>query len=143
LTFKLCKENYAIPILKVKEIISMIDITRVPRMPRYIKGILNLRGKIISVIDLRIKFNLDEREYSERTSIIVVELAGENGIRTVGFIVDEVDEVINISDDDIEPPPEYGASIDQNSLFGMGKVDERVIMLIDIDNILVAEKPSE
>ena len=136
LTFELGSENYAIPILKIKEIIGMMAITSVPRLPDFIKGVINLRGKIIPVLDLRLKFGLDEREYDDRTSIIVMELQMENSTRTSGVVVDTVSEVMDISADDIEPPPQYSTDVDQAFLTGMGKVGEEVIMLLDADKIL-------
>jgi len=132
LTFQLGDESYAIPIIKVKEIIGMMAITNVPRLPDFIKGVINLRGKIIPVIDLRLKFGLNEREYDERTSIIVTEL----GASTSGIVVDTVQEVIDIDEGDIDPPPKYGNNIDQEFLLGMGKVNDNVIMLLNVDEIL-------
>ena len=136
LTFELDKEGYAIPILKVKEIIGMMEITEVPRLPNFIKGVINLRGKIIPVIDLRLKFGLEERSYDERTSIIVVELETESATRISGIVVDTVNEVLDIDDTDIEPPPQYGTDVDQAFLTGMGKVQDNVIMLLNADRIL-------
>jgi len=136
LTFELDKESYAIPILKVKEIIRMIEITEVPKLPNFMKGVINLRGKIIPILDLRLKFGLEEKDYDERTSIIVLELATENGARTSGLVVDTVNEVLDISDTDIEPPPQYGTDVDQTFLTGMGKVTDKVIMMLDVDKIL-------
>ena len=132
LTFQLGQENYAIPILKIKEIIGMMAITQVPRLPEFMKGVINLRGKIIPVIDLRLKFGLEEKDYNERTSIIVMEL----GNTTSGMVVDTVDEVIDIEPSDIEPPPQYGNDIDQAFLSGMGKIGENVVMLLNVDKIL-------
>jgi len=136
LTFELDKEGYAIPILKVKEIIGMMEVTQVPRQPDFIKGVINLRGKIIPLIDLRLKFGLQEREYDERTSIIVMELNSENSPKTSGIVVDTVNEVLDINDADIEPPPQYGTDVDQAFLTGMGKVQDNVIMLLNADRIL-------
>ena len=136
LTFELGEESYAIPILKIKEIIGMMAITEVPRLPDFIKGVINLRGKIIPVIDLRLKFGLQERQYDERTSIIVMELATENSTKTSGMVVDTVQEVLDIEESDIEPPPHYGADVDQEFLTGMGKVGDNVIMLLNADKIL-------
>ncbi len=136
LTFELDDEGYAIPILKVKEIIGMMQITEVPRLPKFVKGVINLRGKIIPVIDLRLKFGLEEKSYDERTSIIVVELETENSTSVSGMVVDTVNEVLDINDTDIEPPPRYGSDVDQAFLTGMGKVQENVIMLLNADKIL-------
>ena len=140
LTFKLNQEEYAIPILKIKEIIGMMPITQVPRLPKFIKGVINLRGKIIPVIDLRLKFGLDERDYDERTSIIVMELDTGNGSKTSGMVVDTVQEVIDITAESIEPPPQYGTDLDQAFLTGMGKVNDNVVMLLDADKILSSDE---
>jgi purine-binding chemotaxis protein CheW len=140
LTFELANEGYAIPILKVKEIIGMMEITQVPKLPSFIKGVINLRGKIIPIIDLRLKFGLEERDYDERTSIIVVELETENTITTSGIVVDNVQEVLDIKSRDIEPPPQYGTDVEQSFLTGMGKVKDDVIMLLNVDRILSAKE---
>lgn len=140
LTFDLGEENYAIEILKIKEIIGMMDITRVPRLPDFIKGVINLRGQIIPVIDLRLKFGLESRGYDDRTSIIVVEFETENAVLTSGIVVDTVDEVIDIDKGNIEPPPQYGTDVDQAFLTGMGKVNEQVVMLLDVVKILSSDE---
>ncbi len=135
LTFGLKEEKYGIPITKVKEIIGMMDITRVPKLPDFIRGVINLRGKIIPVIDLRLKFELEKIDYNERTSIIITELKTQSEILTSGFIVDSVNDVQDISPDNIEPPPKYGVNIGLEFLNGMGKIKDEVIMLLDIDKI--------
>jgi purine-binding chemotaxis protein CheW len=138
LTFELGGEIYGISILKIKEIIGMMSITKVPKLPDFVKGVINLRGKIIPVIDLRLKFGLVERPYDERTSIIVMELIIEGATKTSGIVVDTVKEVLDIEVGNIDPPPQYGVDVDQAFLTGMGKVDEDVIMLLDADKILTA-----
>jgi purine-binding chemotaxis protein CheW len=142
LTFALGKEEYGIPIQRVKEIIGMMEITGVPRTPDFIKGVINLRGKIIPLMDLRLKFGLPERPYSERTCIIVVEVAsgGERGVRMMSIAVDMVSEVVNIADGDVEQPPRYGNGVDIRFLRGMGKVKGKVVMLLDMDRVLSAEE---
>ncbi|WP_300522667.1 chemotaxis protein CheW [Aminiphilus sp.] len=142
LTFALGKEEYGIPIQRVKEIIGMMEITGVPRTPDFIKGVINLRGKIIPLMDLRLKFGLPEKPYSERTCIIVVEVASEEerGVRTTGIAVDMVSEVVNIADGDVEQPPRYGNGVDIRFLRGMGKVKGKVVMLLDMDRVLSAEE---
>lgn len=142
LTFELGDESYALPILKVKEIIGMMKVTKVPQLPNYVKGVINLRGQIIPVIDLRLKFGLKEREHDNRTSIIVVELESDNTTKTSGIIVDTVKEVLDIEAKDIEPAPEYDSQIDQTLLTGIGKVDDNVIMLLNTDKTL-QEKETE
>ncbi len=142
LTFALGKEEYGIPIQRVKEIIGMMEITGVPRTPDFIKGVINLRGKIIPLMDLRLKFGLAERPYSERTCIIVVEVASEEerDVRMMSIAVDMVSEVVNIADGDVEQPPRYGNGVDIRFLRGMGKVKGKVVMLLDMDRVLSAEE---
>ena len=139
LTFMLGEEAYGLPILQVKGINQMQPITHVPRMPSFVKGVINLRGKIIPIIDLRLKFSLDEVELSDRTCIIVVEL--EEGGRQSGLIVDEVSEVLDVDHDEIEPPPaDAGASTE--FLTGIGKAKGKVIMLLDPFKILTSTEMS-
>lgn len=140
LSFKLDDENYALPILKVKEIIGMMKITKVPSLPNYVMGVINLRGQIIPVIDLRLKFELKQREHDDRTSIIVVEQEREGVKMTSGIIVDTVKEVLDIEDSNIEVSPENNMKTEQSFFEGLGKVDETVVMLIDIDRILDTDK---
>ncbi len=140
LTFILAKEEYGITILKVREIIKLLEITSIPKTPGYIKGVINLRGKIIPIMDLRLKFGLEEKEYTERTCIIVVEVTLNDTRRLMGLIVDTVSEVANLATDQIEPPPEYGNLNNQGFLIGVGKVKERVILLLDIEQILSREE---
>ncbi len=131
LTFRLTDENYGIEILKVREIFGMQEITSVPGVPGYVKGVINLRGRIIPVIDLRLKFGLDETEYDKETCIIVISI---NEI-LVGIIVDTVSEVVDIPGDDIEESPSFGAGTPTEYLLGMGKVKERVIILLNVELI--------
>ncbi len=140
LTFILAKEEYGIPILKVKEIIKLLEITSIPKTPGYIKGVINLRGKIIPIMDLRSKFGIEEKDYNERTCIIVVEISINDNRKLMGLIVDTVSEVANLTGDEIEPPPEYGTQSNQGFLTGVGKVKDRVILLLDIEQILSREE---
>lgn len=140
LTFHLDEERYAIPITKIKEIINMLPITHVPRMPDYIKGVINLRGKIVPVIDLRLKFGLPPLAYNDRTSIIVMELEDENGLRITGMVVDAVSEVLDIHEGQISQPPQYGEGIDQSFLMGMGMVHDDVYMLLNVDKALSVQE---
>ena len=137
LTFSLGNEEYGVSILKVKELIGMMDITPVPRTPQYIKGVMNLRGRIIPVIDLRIKFGMDVQEYNERTCIMVMDIYIQGTPRTMGVIVDSVSEVVSIEDNEIEPPPEYGSTLDADTILGIGKLKEGVVIILDIDKILM------
>lgn len=139
LTFSLGSEGYGISILKVKEIIGMMDITPVPRTPEFIKGVLNLRGKIIPVMDLRAKFGMESQEYNERTCIIVVEIVIKGIQKLLGVVVDMVSEVVTVSGEQIEPPPEYGNKVEHNSILGIGKIKDRVVIILDIDEIFICE----
>ncbi len=143
LTFTLGKEYYGIPVLKVKDIIGMVEITEVPRTPHFIKGVINLRGKIIPIMDLRLKFELEEIAYTERTVIIVLEIKIKDSKRLMAVVVDTVSEVISITDTNIEPPPQYGISIESDFIMGMAKVKEKVIMLLNIEKVFNAEELAE
>jgi purine-binding chemotaxis protein CheW len=140
LTFALGREEYGLEILKVREIIGYMDITAVPRTPGYVRGVINLRGQVISVIDLRAKFAMEAREKTEETCIIVVEIRGEGGRKlSTGIIVDKVKEVLNIPGDKIEDPPTFGAAVTTDFILGMGKMGGSVKILLDIDKVLSAE----
>lgn len=136
LTFSLGAEDYGLGILKVREIIGVMEITAVPHTPSYIKGVINLRGRVIPVLDLRLKFAMPPEEYDERTCIIVVEVQGKGGSVQVGMVVDSVSEVLNISADEIEPPPALGASRETSNILGMAKVKGEVKILLDIDQVV-------
>jgi len=139
MTFKLSKEEYALEILKVREIIGLMDITRVPKSSEFISGVINLRGKVIPVIDLRLKFGMDRVDATDQTVIIVVQYASRGQDLTMGILVDEVVEVIDIQASQIEPPPNFGASaVDTEFILGVGKADKRVIFLLDIGKVLTA-----
>lgn len=131
LTFKLADEEYGVEILKVREINGIMKITAVPQMPQYMKGVINLRGKVIPVVDLRLKFGIEEIEHTEETCIIVVDVG-----REIGIIVDTVSEVLDIFQDDVEPAPSMGGSVDTSFILGMGKVGDEVKILLDIDKVL-------
>jgi purine-binding chemotaxis protein CheW len=140
LTFSLADEEYGIGILKVKEIIGMMPITTVPRTPLFVKGVINLRGKVIPVMDLRLKFGMEEIGYTERTCIIVVEIAGQTGSILVGIVVDAVSEVLNIKGNDIEDTPTFGVKLETDYILGMAKMNGGVKILLDIDMVLSAEE---
>ena len=139
LTFSLANEEYGIGILKVKEIIGMITITSVPQTPPHVKGVINLRGKVIPVIDLRLKFGMPNMEYTERTCIIVIEITKDNGNILVGILVDSVSEVLNIKGADIEDTPNFGARLNTDYILGMAKAGEKIKILLDIDRVMNAE----
>ncbi len=136
LTFSLAGEEYGIGILKVREIIGMMPVTPVPRTPDFVKGVINLRGKVIPVIDLRLRFGLDAAAYTERTCIIVVEILGDAGAVPMGIVVDAVSEVLNIRATDIENTPAFGVKLNTDFILGMAKTDGGVKILLDIDKVL-------
>lgn len=143
LTFKLADEEYGLEILKVQEIIRMQTVTRVPRTPDYVRGVLNLRGKVIPVIDLRSKFGMDTQEDTDKTCIIVVQVENGDHRIVMGVIIDEVREVLDIAADSIEDTPSFGASINTEFIIGIGKVGESVKMLLDIDKVLTASEVAQ
>ncbi len=136
LTFTLANEDYGLEILKVREIIGLLDITAIPQTPPYVKGVINLRGKVIPVIDLRLKFGLPPLEYGERTCIIVVEVKTSLGPVQMGVVVDTVSEVLNISGADIEPAPSFGTRVDTKYILGIAKARGAIKILLDIDQVL-------
>lgn len=140
LTFILGKEEYGIGIVKVKEIIGMMPITSVPRTPQFIKGVVNLRGKVIPVIDLRSKFNMAAIPYNERTCIIVVEIDSERDTVLIGIVVDAVSEVLNIQKEDIEDTPSFGTKLNTEYILGMAKIEGGVKILLNIDRVLSTEE---
>ena len=140
LTFTLAEEEYGIGILKIKEIIGMMPITTVPQTPEFVKGVINLRGKVIPVIDLRLRFGMGEIDYTERTCIIVVEIDGQVGTVLIGIVVDSVSEVLNVKGDDIEDTPTFGTKLDTEYILGMAKMEGGVKILLDIDRVLNTEE---
>ncbi len=143
LTFHLAGEVYGLPILKVQEIIRMMKITRVPRAPGFVLGVVNLRGKVIPIINMRSKFGLEVVEDTERTCIIVVQVVHKGRLITLGVVVDEVSEVMNLSVDQISKTPPMGASVDTEFIMGMGRMESNVIMLLDLDKAFSAEELAE
>jgi purine-binding chemotaxis protein CheW len=142
LTFVLAGEEYGIGILKVKEIIGIMQITTVPQTPSYMKGVINLRGKVIPIVDLRIKFGIETMEYTDKTCIIVVEVASNGQKVMIGILVDSVSEVLNIKGADIEDTPNFGSHLDTNYILGMAKTGERVKILLEIGRVLSSEEMS-
>jgi purine-binding chemotaxis protein CheW len=140
LTFALAGEEYGIGILKVKEIIGMMPITTVPRTPGYVKGVINLRGKVIPVVDFRLKFEMEAMEYNERTCIVVVEIKGAERTIMMGMVVDSVSEVLNIKASDIEDTPNFGSRLDTAFILGMAKTNGSVKILLDIDRVFREEE---
>ena len=141
LTFKLGDESYGVAVLKIREIIRMQKITLVPQMPSYVKGVINLRGKVIPVIDMRLKFNVGSDAVTERTCIVVVQIERrETSMATsVGLIVDAVEEVMNITEGEVEETPDLGGQFDGQYILGIAKIKGEVKTLLDIDEVIMAE----
>jgi purine-binding chemotaxis protein CheW len=140
LTFRLGREEFAIQVLKVREIMGMQDITEVPHTPAYVKGVINLRGKVIPVVDLRLKFGLPEAPYDHRTCIIVVQIQGPGTPILTGIVVDAVSEVLNIAASEIDDTPDFGDGVETPYLLGMAKTKGKVKILLDIDSVLTAQE---
>ncbi|MGA2231010.1 MAG: chemotaxis protein CheW [Tepidisphaeraceae bacterium] len=136
LTFGLGTEEYGLEILKVREIIGLMDITAVPGTPPHVRGVINLRGQVIAVIDLRSRFGLPPVERTEQTCVIVVEINSEGRRISMGIVVDRVSEVLSIPASNIEDTPSFGANIDTSFVLGMGKIGSHVKILLDIDRVL-------
>ena len=143
LIFNLSNERYGIGILDVKEIIGLMDIHELPNMPPFFKGVINLRDRVIPVMDLRLKFSMEETDYNERTCIIIVEISGVRGSTLTGIIVDSVSEVVNIKDDQVEDAPAFGAGVDKNMILGMAKLKEGVTILLEIDRLMHSHEAVE
>jgi len=140
LTFTLADEEYGISIMKIQEIIGLMKITTIPRTPEFVKGVINLRGKVIPVVDLRLRFGMEAVDYTDRTCIIVVEIEGQAGTVLTGIAVDSVSEVLNIKGEDIEDTPTFGIKLNTEDILGMAKVEGRVKILLDIDRVLSADE---
>ena len=139
LTFSLGSEEYGLEILKVREINGYMDITAIPQTPYHVKGVINLRGQVIPVIDLRAKFGMETIEVTEQTCIIVVEISISGSNFSTGIVVDRVQEVLDIDGKDIEEAPKFGSSVDTDFILGMGKIKQSVKILLDIDKVLGGE----
>ena len=140
LTFQVGAEEFGIRVQSVREILGVQEITSVPQTPGYLKGVINLRGKVTPVVDLRLKFGLVETEYTQRTCIIVVQVAGTAAPRLIGIIVDGVAEVLNVAAADIEDTPDFGDGQAAAYLLGMAKIKDRIKILLDIDLVLGARE---
>ena len=139
LTFKLASEGYGIPILTVKEIIGLMPFTPIPRAPEFIKGVINLRGKVIPIIDLRMKFGIPPKDYDDRTCIVVVEVETGQGRYVMGLIVDAVDEVTSVKAEDTEGAPNFGIDLDTRFIKAIAKTQAGVKILLDIARVLSDE----
>ena len=140
LTFALAHEEYGLEILKVREIIGYMDITAVPQTPHHVKGVINLRGQVIPVVDLRAKFGMDTTDVTEETCIIVVEITQQGRNFQTGVVVDHVQEVLDIAGSEIEEAPKFGSSVDTDFILGMGKIGDSVKILLDIDKVLSGDE---
>ena len=140
LTFMTGQEEFGVAVLKVREIMGIQDITAVPHTPSYLKGVINLRGKVIPVVDLRLKFGMPGVDYSQRTCIIVVQVKSPGAPLLMGIVVDEVSEVLTLAPTDIEDTPDFGGTIATSYILGMAKVKGQVKILLDIDEVLAAEE---
>jgi purine-binding chemotaxis protein CheW len=141
LTYRLGDEQYGIDIAKVQEIIGLMPVTRVPRTPNCMRGVINLRGKVIPVVDLRSKFGLDQVQDTRKTCIIVMNIMQEDhALLALGIVVDEVLEVADFSEERLQPQPAFGAKVMANLILGIGRVDERVVILLDADRLVTAEE---
>ena len=136
LTFSLYHEEFGIEILRVQEIKGLSRITSIPNMPKHVQGVINLRGTVVPIVDLRLRFNLPEAEYNQFTVIIVVTI----GERTVGLVVDSVSDVLDVPTEDIEAAPQLGGDVDCSFLKGIAKSRDRLITLLDMDEIICAEE---
>ncbi len=135
-SFKIGEEEFGVDILKVQEINRLVQITQVPNAPNFIEGVMNLRGRVVPIVNLRKRFGLPLKEYDKNTRIIVVDLNG----KTVGFIVDSVSEVLRVSKSVVEPPPELVSGIDSEYIIGIAKLDDRLLILLDLEKILTVEE---
>ena len=140
LTFALAQEEYGLELLKVREIMGYMDITAVPQTPHHVKGVINLRGQVIPVIDLRAKFGMETAEVTDESCIIVVEISQGSCNFSTGIIVDHVQEVLDIAGQDIEEAPQFGSSVDTNFILGMGKIGDSVKILLDIDKVMAGDR---
>lgn len=139
LTFTVGGEMYAIGILAIKEIIEYGGVTGVPMMPEFVRGVINLRGSVVPVVDLSARFHSEQSKAGQRSCIVIVEIQSEDGIQDVGVMVDSVSEVLEIAADDIEDTPAFGARIRTDFIRGMGKVNGRFVILLDVERVLGAD----
>jgi purine-binding chemotaxis protein CheW len=136
LTFQLSGETFAIGILSIKEILEYVSLTQVPLMPAFIRGVMNLRGSVVPVIDLSLRFGREKTVVAHRTCIVIIEVASEGQTIYIGALVDTVHEVLAIPDSEIEPSPQFGCKIRADFLAGMAKVEDRFVMLLNVDKVL-------
>ncbi|MDY7000335.1 MAG: chemotaxis protein CheW [Thermodesulfobacteriota bacterium] len=138
-TFSIGEEEFGVDILKVQEIIRIMEITKVPKAPPFVEGVINLRGNVIPVIDLRKRFGLETREHDSQTRIIVIEI----NKMIVGFVVDSVSEVLRIPENTVEPPPPVVSGLESEYISGVGKLEDRLLIMLDLDRLLSSEEQEE
>lgn len=136
LTFSLSEEHYGLEILRVQEIVGLLPVTRVPRLPAMVAGVVNLRGRVIPVVDLRLAFGMGRSAMDDRACIIVVSVVRGDATTVMGVLVDEVSDVVDLSTSDIEETPEFGTAVDTSFIKGVGRLEGRVVLLLDIDRVL-------
>lgn len=137
LTFVLATEEYAVDILRVQEIKGWNKVTTIPNTPDYICGVINLRGTIVPIVDLRLRFNLEHQEYGPMTVVVVVKVLSQSGKeRIMGIVVDAVSDVYDVAENDIKPPPDFGSVISTEFVKGLATVDEKMVIVLDIDRLL-------
>ena len=143
LTFRLAGEEYAIGILRVREIIEFDTLTTVPSAPRQVRGVINLRGSVVPVIDLGVKFGLAPTEVTRRTCIVIVEVVLHGECMTMGIVADAVSQVVDMLPGDILPPPQFGTRVPTDHLLGMGRLDRKFMLILDIDRVLSSEEQEQ
>lgn len=136
LTFLMDGEEYGVDILRVQEIRGWDSVTAIPNSPDYLKGVINLRGSVVPIVDLRLRFGLEPVPYGPTTVVVVLRVEGENGQRIMGIVVDAVSDVYNLSDETLQPPPDFGSVIDTTFLKGLATVTEKMVIVLDIDQLL-------
>ena len=140
LSFSLANEEYGVDILRVQEIKGWTPVTQIPNAPAFLKGVLNLRGTIVPIVDLRMRFHLEAVEYTPTTVVIVLSLINDGRERTFGIVVDAVSDVLNIAAADIRPKPDFGTAVDADFISGLATVGEHMVMLLDIDRLLQVDE---
>lgn len=136
LTFALAGESYGVDILRVQEIKGWTTVTRIPNTPHYLQGVLNLRGTIVPIVDMRMRFNLETADYTEITVIIVLSVKNENGDRVIGLVVDSVSDVVSVDPANIKPKPDFGSSVNTDFLNGLATTGDQMVMLLDVDKLM-------
>jgi len=143
LTFILAGEEYGVDILRVQEIKGWDSVTHIPNTPEYVRGVINIRGTIVPIIDMRIRFDIEQLAYGPTTVVIVLRVQGENGDRIMGVVVDGVSDVYNMSDEDIKDAPDFGSAVDTKFVKGLATVNEKMVIILDIDHMLNSQELNE